>query len=76
MDCEFIGPRTLNWWQRMLAACCSLLCLSMVTRVQKVQRLKQVRPINLKKKERVHAHHPVTVSEYVKSWLLELFNVL
>ena len=75
MDCEFIGPRALNWWQRMLAACCSLLCLSMVTRVQRVQRLKQTRPINPRKNESGRTHPPVTVSEYVKSWMHEIFNM-
>ncbi|KAI2507482.1 hypothetical protein MHU86_6974 [Fragilaria crotonensis] len=78
MDCKFIGPRTtLNWWQRMLAACRSRLCLGMVTKeVQRVQLLKQPRPRTQKAKARQPNHHPVTVSEYGKSWIRDISNPL
>jgi hypothetical protein len=60
----------------MLAACCSLLFISMVTMVQKVQRVKQSRPRAPKLKTRTRIHPPVTVSEYIKSWMRDISNVL
>jgi hypothetical protein len=76
MNCDFIGRRRLIWWQRVLAACCSLLCISVVTMVQEVQRRKQSRQRAPKLKTRTRIHSPVTVLEYVKSWMRDISNVL
>jgi hypothetical protein len=68
MDRVFIGPWILNWWQRGLASLFSFLFDLMSAIVQKIQ-VWVTSPSNQILKARAWKAHPVTVSEYVKSWM-------
>ncbi len=68
MDCVFIGPWILNWWQGKLAAVFSFLYHLMSAIVQKIQ-VWVTSTSNQFLKARAWKAHPVTVSEYVKSWM-------
>jgi len=61
----------------MLAACCSILCLSMVTLVQGIQSVKHLStPHSNGISSRTRTHPPITVSEYVKSWMRDTATLL
>ena len=68
MDRVFIGPWILNWWQRGLASVFSSLYHFMSAIVQKIQ-VWVASTSNQFLKARAWKTHPVTVSEYVKSWM-------
>ena len=68
MDRVFIGPWILNWWQRGLASVFSSFYHIMSAIVQKIQ-VWVTSPSNQFLKARAWKTHPVTVSEYVKSWV-------
>ena len=68
MDRVFIGPWILNWWQGKLAAVFSFLYQLMSAIVQKIQ-VWATSTSNQFLKARAWKAHPVTVSEYVKSWM-------
>ena len=74
MDHVFIGPWILKWWQRELAAMFSLLYHLVSTIVLKIQ-VWVPSTSNQFLKLRAWAWawawkaHPVTISEYVKSWM-------
>ncbi|KAI2511676.1 hypothetical protein MHU86_2742 [Fragilaria crotonensis] len=68
MDRVFIGPWILNWWQGRLAAVFSFLYYLMSAIVQKI-RVWVTSTSNQFLKARAWKAHPVTVSEYVKSWM-------
>jgi hypothetical protein len=68
MDRVFIGPWILNWWQRGLASLLSFLYHLMSAIVQKIQ-VWVTSTSNQFLKPRAWKAHPVTVSEYVKSWM-------
>ena len=68
MDCVFIGPWILNWWQGRLAAVFSFFYHLMSAIVQKIQ-VWVTSTSNQFLKARAWKAHPVTVSEYVKSWM-------
>ena len=68
MDRVFIGPWILNWWQGRLAAVFSFLYHLMSAIVQKIQ-VWVTSTSNQFLKARAWKAHPVTVSEYVKSWM-------
>ncbi|KAI2493485.1 hypothetical protein MHU86_21066 [Fragilaria crotonensis] len=68
MDCVFIGPWILNWWQGKLTAVFSFLYHLMSAIVQKIQ-VWVTSTSNQFLKARAWKAQPVTVSEYVKSWM-------
>ena len=77
MDFKFIVTRTLHWWQRMLAEFCSFLCISsMVTMVQKFERIKQSLHCIHKTKTRVRIHPLVKILEHVKLRMCNMSDIL
>jgi hypothetical protein len=68
MDRVFIGPWILNWWQRGLESLFSFLFHLMSAIVQKIK-VWVTSTSNQFLKARAWKAHPVTVSEYVKSWM-------
>lgn len=72
MDCVFIGPWILKWWQKWCADVCYLFSHSLMAIVLMIQ-VWVTNPSSSKASGKVRnwKAHPVTVSEYVKSWMHE-----
>ncbi|KAI2489524.1 hypothetical protein MHU86_25055 [Fragilaria crotonensis] len=70
MDCVFIGLWIFKWWQRWCADVCYLFSHGLEAIVQSVQ-VWVTNPNSSKASGKVRNWkvHPVTVSEYVKSWM-------
>ena len=70
MDCVFIGPWIFKWWQKWCADVCYLFSPSLEAIVQMMQ-VRVANPTSNKASGKVRnwKAHPVTVSEYVKSWM-------
>ena len=72
MDCVFIGLWIFKWWQRWCADVCYLFSHGLEAIVQSIQ-VWVTNPTSSKASGKVRNWkvHPVTVSEYVKSWMHE-----
>jgi hypothetical protein len=70
MDCVFIVPWIFKWWHKWCADVCYLFSPSLEAIVQMMQ-VRVANPTSNKASGKVRnwKAHPVTVSEYVKSWM-------
>lgn len=71
MDCVFIGPWTLKWWQERCADVCNFILRDMSTIVQVVQQAWDLPCPSSKNSVKTSPWKalPIAVSEYVKSWM-------